>query len=128
MTNAVNAGPAEITVTDEGTVNATYNLSNGEYVVIKGLTENTNYTITETDYSNAGYKTTYKVGAGEATEGKAYTAENMGKDDTSVTFINNKQGTVPTGILLETAPYMILGAVVLAGIVVLFVTRRRRSH
>lgn len=128
LSNAVNAGPAEITVTNEGTVTAAYNLSNGENVVIKGLTENTKYTITETDYSTEGYKTTYKVDAGEATVGNAYTADTMGADDTTVTFTNNKKGTVPTGILLETAPYMILGAVVLAGIVVLFVTRRRRSH
>ena len=128
LTNAKDAGNTELTVGTEGTVTATYKLSNGENVVIKGLTENTKYTITETDYSDVGYTTTYKVGTGKATEGKVYTAENMGKDDTSVTFINNKQGNVPTGILLETAPYMILGAVVLAGIVVLFVTRRRRSH
>lgn len=128
LTNAKDAGNTELTVGTEGTATAAYNLSNGEYVVIKGLTENTKYTITEIDYSDVGYTTTYKVGTGKATEGKVYTAENMGKDDTSVTFINNKQGNVPTGILLETAPYMILGAVVLAGIVVLFVTRRRRSH
>lgn len=128
LTNAESAGPAEITVTDDGTATATYNLRDDEFVVIKGLTENTSYTITETDYSTEGYKTTYKVDAGEATEGNAYTADTMGADDTTVTFTNNKKGTVPTGILLETAPYMILGAVVLAGIVVLFVTRRRRSH
>ena len=128
LTNANSAGDAEITVNTDGTATATYNLSHDESVVIKGLTENTSYTITETDYSNVGYKTTYKVGAGEATDGKTYTAATMGADDTTVTFINAKSGTVPTGILLETAPYMILGAVVLAGIVVLFVTRRRRSH
>lgn len=128
LTNANSAGPAEITVNTDGKATATYNLSNNEFVVIKGLTEKTNYTITETDYSGEGYKTTYKVGAGEATGGNAYTADDMGTVDTSVTFTNTKNGTVPTGILLETAPYMILGAVVLAGIVVLFVTRRRRSH
>ena len=52
----------------------------------------------------------------------------MGKGDNVVTFTNDKQGTVPTGILLETAPYLILGAVVVAGLVVLFATRRRRSR
>ena len=48
--------------------------------------------------------------------------------DHTVIFTNDKQGTVPTGILLETAPYLILGAVVVAGLVVLFATRRRRSR
>lgn len=118
LSNATGAGDAELTVGDDGTVTATYNLSNEEFVVIKGLTENTNYTITEIDYSNEGYTTTVPENANGT----------IVADDVSVTFINNKQGNVPTGILLETAPYMILGAVVLAGIVVLFVTRRRRSH
>lgn len=118
LTNAKDAGDTELTVGTEGTVTATYNLSNGENVVIKGLTEKTSYTITEKDYSDVGYTTTTPENANGT----------IADDDVSVTFINNKQGTVPTGILLETAPYMILGAVVLAGIVVLFVTRRRRSH
>lgn len=118
LTNANSAGPAEITVTTDGTATATYNLSHDEFVVIKGLTENTSYTIAEEDYSNVGYTTT----------DSGNTNGTIANTDVSVTFTNNKQGTVPTGILLETAPYMILGAVVLAGIVVLFVTRRRRSH
>ena len=52
----------------------------------------------------------------------------MGTGDNIVTFTNHKEGAVPTGILLETAPYLILGAVVVAGLVVLFATRRRRSR
>lgn len=48
--------------------------------------------------------------------------------DNVVTFTNTKNGTVPTGILLETAPYLILGAVVVVGLVVLFATRRRRTR
>lgn len=55
-------------------------------------------------------------------EGTATTGDN------TVTFTNSKSGTVPTGILLETAPYLILGAVVVAGLVVLFATRRRRTR
>lgn len=52
----------------------------------------------------------------------------MGTANHTVTFTNFKSGTVPTGILLETAPYLILGAVVVAGLVVLFATRRRRTR
>ena len=123
---------ATLTAT-EGSVAATYYLKHGQSIVIQGLTEDTKYTITETSYSTDGYTTsnTVKVGNNEAdtSDTPNTTGEKtMGKGDNVVTFTNDKQGTVPTGILLETAPYLILGAVVVAGLVVLFATRRRRSR
>lgn len=116
-----------------GSVTATYYLKHGQSIVIQGLTEDTKYTIAETSYSTDGYTTsnTVKVGEGQAvTSQEALTTgeKTMGEGDNVVTFTNDKQGTVPTGILLETAPYLILGAVVVAGLVVLFATRRRRSR
>lgn len=50
----------------------------------------------------------------------------MGDTEHTVTFTNDKDGDIPTGILMETAPFILLGAVMIAGIVVLFLTRRRR--
>lgn len=109
--------PTTLTATG-GTVEQKYYLKDGQNIVINGVADGSTYSITETNYTNDGYVTTVPENA----DGTIADA------DVSVTFTNNKQGNVPTGILLETAPYMILGAVVLAGIVVLFVTRRRRSH
>lgn len=115
-----------------GSVTATYYLKHGQSIVIQGLTSDTAYTITETGYSTDGYTTsnTVQVGDGDATKSETLTTgeKTMGAGDNVVTFTNDKQGTVPTGILLETAPYLILGAVVVAGLVVLFATRRRRSR
>lgn len=133
-----------LTVGVGGSVSATYYLKHGQSIVIQGLTADTHYTITEDDYSSDGYSTAYSVKVGDnevvsseqsnttndrkmsidATqpEGTAITGDNV------VTFTNSKSGTVPTGILLETAPYLILGAVVVAGLVVLFATRRRRTR
>lgn len=127
------SNPETLTVGDQGSVEATYYLKHGQSIVIQGLTENTKYTISETSYSTDGYTTSYtvKVGEGQASEpSKALTTgeKTMGKGDNVVTFTNDKRGAVPTGILLETAPYLILGAVVVAGLVVLFATRRRRSR
>lgn len=109
--------PTTLTATG-GTVVQKYYLKDGQNIVINGVADGSTYLITETSYANDGYATTVPENANGT----------IADADVSVTFTNNKQGTVPTGILLETAPYMILGAVVLAGIVVLFVTRRRRSH
>ena len=113
-----------------GSVTAKYYLRHGQSIKIQGLTSNTAYTITETDYSTDGYTTTYAIDDGEPVTGNATPSKDntMNGDDHTVIFTNDKQGTVPTGILLETAPYLILGAVVVAGLVVLFATRRRRSR
>ena len=120
---------AELTVGTDGTVTETYYLKNDEYIVIQGLTSDTKYQITEDSYANDGYTTTYKIGETDAVSSLS-TPDNVaiGNTDVSVTFTNTKNGTVPTGILLETAPYLILGAVVVAGLVVLFATRRRRTR
>lgn len=110
-----------ITIDEDGKATANVKLSNGESVTVYGLTKDMTYDIQETEANQNGYVTT-------VTEGEKSGTITDTDTDVSVTFTNTKEGTVPTGILLETAPYMILGAVVLAGIVVLFVTRRRRSH
>lgn len=109
--------PSEL-VAESGTLTQTFYLKHDQNIVINGVAANSTYLITEANYANDGYTTT----------NSGNTNGTIADADVSVTFTNNKQGNVPTGILLETAPYMILGAVVLAGIVVLFVTRRRRSH
>ena len=112
--------------------------------MIQGLTADTHYTIEESNYSTDGYSTAYSVEVG-GEEVVASTTSNSTGDrkmsidatdpqgtaktgDNFVTFTNSKSGAVPTGIRLETAPYLILGAVVVAGLVVLFATRRRRSR
>lgn len=121
---------SELTVGEDGSVTATYYLKNDEYIVIQGLTSDTEYVITEESYANDGYSTTYQIGETEAVSGLSTPEENnaVGNADVSVVYTNTKSGTVPTGILLETAPYLILGAVVVAGLVVLFATRRRRTR
>ena len=113
-----------------GSVTATYYIKHNQSIVIQGLTSDTAYTITETDYSTDGYTTTFAIDSGSAVTSNATPSENntMNSSDHTVTFTNTKNGTVPTGILLETAPYLILGAVVVAGLVVLFATRRRRTR
>lgn len=116
-----------LTATD-GTVTATYYLKHNQSIVIQGLTTGTEYEIKETDYSGDGYSTTNTDNNGTGADGKTTTKKEMGTADHTVTFTNHKEGTVPTGILLETAPYLILGAVVVAGLVVLFATRRRRTR
>lgn len=117
-----------IVVGEKGTATVNYYLKDNQSIVIQGLTATTKYQITETDYSGDGYTTTYKLDGGAAATGNTFDAESMGSGNHTVTFTNNKEGTVPTGIILESAPYLILGVVVIAGAVALFVTGRRRTN
>lgn len=111
-----------------GTVTAVYYLKDGQSITIQGLTPATTYAITEASYAADGYTTKYQIDSNGEQTANSFDAQTMGDTSHTVTFTNHKQGTVPTGILLETAPYLILGAVVVVGLVVLFATRRRRTR
>lgn len=124
-----NVNSSKLTAT-EGSVTAVYYLKNDQTMTINGLTEDTTYSITEYSYSGDGYTTTYVIdNAGKTTSNTTGNQQIIANDSqNNVIFENDKGGMVPTGILLETAPYIVLAAVVLAGLAVLFVTRRRRAR
>lgn len=112
-----------------GTVTAVYYLKDNQSITIQGLTPATTYAISEEDiYAADGYTTKYQIDSNGEQTNNSFTAQTMGNSSHTVIFTNTKNGTVPTGILLETAPYLILGAVVVVGLVVLFATRRRRTR
>lgn len=119
---------SSLIVGEDGTVTAIYYLKDDQSIVIQGITAETKYQITESDYSKDGYTTTYTLDSGSAESGNTFAEQTMGNASHTVLFTNNKTGVVPTGILLETAPYLILGVIVIAGVIALFVTRRRRAN
>lgn len=118
----------ELTVGKDGTVTATYYLKDDQSITIKGLTAGTYYTITETDYDEDGYATSYVIDSNGRVDGTATGSQQMGTDSHEVVFTNHKEGIVPTGILIETGPYILMGAVVIIGLVALLATSRRRSR
>lgn len=118
-----------VLVAEDGSVSGTFYLKDDEKIVIQGLTSQTNYTITETSCEDEGYTTSYVLdSAVESVKSNETTKAAMGDADHTVVFTNHRQGTVPTGVLLETAPYIALTLAVVAGFVVLFATGKRRRH
>lgn len=117
----------ELVATD-GTVTVVYYLKDSQSITIQGLTPATTYAISEASYAADGYTTKYQIDSNDEQTNNSFTAQTMGNSSHTVIFTNTKNGSVPTGILLETAPYLILGAVVVVGLVVLFATRRRRTR
>ena len=91
-----------------------------------GVKYGTKFTVSEDNYSNDGYTTSYTVNNGEKTDGRTCTTTVT--SDTTITFTNKKQITPPNGITTTIAPYAIM-VVLAAGAGVYFVySRRRRNH
>lgn len=96
----------------------TITLADGQSAVIYGLSANDTYTVTETEANTDGYTTT--INGSTTTTGSA-----SGKitADSSVNYENAKDSTIPTGIAMDIAPYVIM---VLAAFVLGFAFLRTR--
>lgn len=106
----------------------TFTLKHDEYIVITGLPTGEKATVTEN--GAADYTTTIVNRNGPAEV--AVTAKTVGEKTLSTDagvvnqqdFVNNKEAVAPTGIALESIPFVL--AVSAAGIALFFVIRKRR--
>lgn len=118
-------GTKTVIETDEhGAATRTFKLKDGEYISVKGIAEGVKYELTEDaqDYtSTAGI--TQEVNGTEAYDGG--TTGTFGTTAIKTGFTNSKNGLIPTGILLETAPYV---AVMLTGGGTAFLVSRKRKE
>lgn len=95
----------------------TLKLKDTDKVEFYGIPAGITYTVTETDAGTDGYSTTY---TGDTTH--KFEDEDVNK---AVTVVNDKQGTLPTGIFINNWPYITMVLVVIAAAVI-FVSRRNR--
>ena len=80
--------------------------------------------------NNKDYKvsTSKKVGSEDAVTDTGNTVTGtMTEDNTIITYTNNKEGIIPTGVLLSATPWIILGVVLIAGIV-FFAIRSKKKY
>ncbi len=120
MSEALPVADRILTTDDNGAVSKTFELRDDESVIIYGLTAETKYSITETDYSALGYETTNNKGDGLTTG-----EQTMGTENNSVVFTNNKDVTTPTGIIMSFAPYILVLA--LSGVFAVMFLRKKRE-
>lgn len=84
---------------------ATISLANDQKAVIYGLSANDTYTVTETVANQDGYTTT--IDNVKTTTG---TASGKITADKTISYVNDKDTTVPTGIAMDIEPYAIMVA------------------
>ncbi len=117
-----------MTTGDDGKATGTYYIKHGQTITIKGLTAGTKYTITEYPVTGEGYTTSNTVDAAAST-GDGASATSTGSvtvaNDDAVVFTNDRDGTVPTGILMDVAPYALI--VAFAGIALLLLLGKRKA-
>ena len=104
-----------LTISDKGTatVQSPIELGNKQTVTVYGLTPKDSYSFKETNSSD--YTQTYQIDDGKetaATDGAVATTT-IGQADQKVTFTNNKEGSLPTGMIQTYLPYVLVVALVL---------------
>lgn len=104
------------------------NLRDGDSVTFYGLSSEDTYAVTEDDYkTKEGYETSYKIGeTGNETKSNILLAQGIGTSDTTVTFTNTKDVTVPTDVIRTVVPYAAIVAFAAVMGVVFFRPRRNR--
>lgn len=118
---------AQITC-DKGTISggtATFTLKDGETAKFGNIIAGTKYTVSEADYTSAGYTAKYSTvsNGGSATE----VHENVlaGENTNTATVTNTKASTVVTGVIMNNLPFVVLLVVACAGIALYSVARRK---
>ena len=105
--------PDELTADENGSVEQTFYLQHGQSIVIQGLAEGTAYTIEE-----------------EAEDYLANEPENAASDgieqDETVAFTNTRNGIIPTGVILDSAPFILI--IALAAAALIFTAARKRNR
>lgn len=96
-------------------------LGNGDSLTIYGLSATDTYTVTEVGANTDGYVTTINT---EASNGTA--TGDTANGDVSLGYKNYKNNTIPTGVIMNIAPYVLM--VALAGGIAFFFLRRRHAE
>ena len=125
--------PASITTDASGAVTQTFYLTHGQKIKLQGLPDGAAYTITEKNASDY----TAAMTATEAVNGTNTTAPNTAtayvvsdtaiKADTTIGYTNNKEGTIPTGVILSVAGPAVIGIIVVGALVFVNVKRKKES-
>ena len=117
----------DITIPGKVGAQCTFTLKDGEYVTFSDMPVGTKYTVTETEANQDSYTTT----AASLVNGKTSdtTANNLvGENANMVGYTNNKDASVPTGIIVNNLPFVMLILVSVCGFIGYIVFRRKRFY
>lgn len=118
--NRNQTNPTELVAWEDGTVTAIFYLQHGQEIAIKGLAEDTKYTVTENaeDYtSTAKGVEGYEDETSGTIEGKSI----------KTSYLNTRNGIIPTGVLITVAPFAVITLIGGCGVVSVVLKRRKKD-
>jgi len=118
-----NASIAAGTTGWTGEKTATFKLKSGESVKFSNIPKGVTYTVAEAEAGADGYTTTVGTTKLEKAE-DVIDGEITAHEDDTVDVLNNKDVPIDTGVTLDSAVYVLIMALALAGFVALKVRRR----
>lgn len=103
-------------------------LAHNDTVTFTNIPKGVAYTVVEDSYADDGYEAAkYQLGEAEASE-TSISSDIEGVETDAVVITNEKNVDVDTGITLEVLPYVLVLAVVLAGVALMIIRRRRNNE
>lgn len=121
-TDAAYAGktnPTSITVGKDDSASVNFYLHHGQQVVIQGIAKNTKYDVKENaeDYTS---KPAAVEGYKDGAEGTVASA------DLKTSYLNTREGTIPTGVMMTVAPFAVVTLLGGAGAVTMTMKKKRQ--
>lgn len=124
VTTDVEDAPATITVGSDGTYTGNFDLTDGSILTVCGLNKDAVCAVTEDPQD---YAASHVIDNGSTVSGANSGTITLNTNaDRSVAFTNNRNGTIPTGVLMTIAPFAI-GLLVFGAVVVFLIARRRKK-
>lgn len=119
--NAGQTNPNKLTVGTDGTVTQKFYLAHGQEIKIQGIAKGSAYTVTENaeDYKSTvagvdGYK--------DATNGT------VASTDLKTSYLNTRDGVIPTGVIMAVAPFAAVTLLGGAGVVTMVMKKKKSSE
>lgn len=119
--NEGKTNPATLTVGEDRTVTQKFYLAHGQEIKIQGIAKGSAYTVTEIaeDYkSTAAGVTNYT----DATNGT------VASKDLKTSYLNTRDGVIPTGVIMAVAPFAAVTLLGGAGVVTMVMKKKKSSE
>ena len=103
-----------------------FSLKGSEFVTLDGLTNGNTYQVVQESEVEAGYTTTYKIDSASAVTGLDTGIITVNGTPDNVTFINTRDCGTPTGVVMNTTPYVVMLGI--AGMFMFFILTKRKKE
>lgn len=119
--NAGKTNPDKLTVGTDGTVTKEFYLQHGQEITIQGIAKDSKYSVTE---NAEDYKST-AAGVAEYTAPANGTIESA---DLKTSYLNTRDGVIPTGVIMTVAPFAAVTLLGGAGVVTMVMKKKKSSE